>query len=238
MASLTFAPDRLIVSELFESVQGEGPSVGLPSTFLRLGFCNLQCGFCDTKYTWDFANYDRDAELRAREVWPLAQAICEGAPETLVITGGEPMLQQEAIVALIDAMDEHRMLRIEVETAGTIPPAPELMMRVDQWNVSPKLASSGNALEKRRVDAALLAFAALDSATFKFVVTGPSDLREIDQMAEELALSPEKVTFMPEGTTAQRIAEGARALLPECIARGVRLGYRLHVALFDDERGV
>lgn len=51
----------LSVSEVFASIQGEGPHTGRPSVFLRLGLCNLECAWCDTKYTWLFSDEQRDA---------------------------------------------------------------------------------------------------------------------------------------------------------------------------------
>ena len=47
--------------EIFTSIQGEGITCGLASIFVRLSLCNLACSFCDTKYTWDWAHFDRDA---------------------------------------------------------------------------------------------------------------------------------------------------------------------------------
>lgn len=44
----------LLVSEIFSSVQGEGPNAGRPSVFVRLGIYNLSCSWCDTPYTWLF----------------------------------------------------------------------------------------------------------------------------------------------------------------------------------------
>ena len=62
-------PTKLKLSEVFESIQGEGPSAGLPCVFVRLATCNLHCSYCDTKYTWDWQNYDYEREVR---VVPLA----------------------------------------------------------------------------------------------------------------------------------------------------------------------
>ncbi|MDP8906059.1 MAG: 7-carboxy-7-deazaguanine synthase QueE, partial [Thermoproteota archaeon] len=44
----------LKVSEVFDSIQGEGSYAGTPCIFLRLATCNLKCAWCDTKYTWDW----------------------------------------------------------------------------------------------------------------------------------------------------------------------------------------
>ena len=46
------------VNEIFKSIQGEGPNFGKPAIFLRTAQCNLKCTWCDTKYTWDWKNYD------------------------------------------------------------------------------------------------------------------------------------------------------------------------------------
>ena len=84
----------------------------------------------------------------------------------VVITGGEPLLQQRELKPLVDALRVERGWRVEVETAGTI--APDL--DVDQWNVSPKLANSGNPRDRRYKPDVLRAFEATGRAAFKFVV--------------------------------------------------------------------
>lgn len=53
--------ETMFVSEVFTSVQGEGPFCGRPSVFLRLGLCNLECAWCDTKYTWLYRDEQRDS---------------------------------------------------------------------------------------------------------------------------------------------------------------------------------
>ena len=129
--------------EIFESIQGEGASAGVPSTFVRLAVCNLQCSWCDTAYTWDWKEYERANQVLQISAAAVVDAVAGRRPRNVVVTGGEPLAQRHALAGLMRALREHGY-RIEVETNGTIPPG-ELTGLVDQWNVSPKLASSGNA---------------------------------------------------------------------------------------------
>ena len=166
--------------EIFASVQGEGATVGVPSVFVRLAECNLRCSFCDTKYTWDWENHDREAnvvELARDAIVEMIDRLAGDGISTIVITGGEPLLQQDAIAEV--AADLHALAyQIEVETAGTITPVERVAELVDRWNVSPKLASSGNKLTARLRTAPMSWFAASPRATFKFVAVGPEDLDE------------------------------------------------------------
>ena len=107
--------------------------MGRPCTFVRLTGCNLDCPWCDTTEVWkkgDWFNID--------EVQHMGR---------VVFTGGEPMLQQKAIEKFIkywDACDNksYDSLYVEVETNGTIMPSDYMMVRVNQWNCSPKLRNS------------------------------------------------------------------------------------------------
>ena len=49
--------------EIFHSIQGEGANIGKPAVFLRLGFCNLKCTWCDAKYTWDWTTNKAKEQL-------------------------------------------------------------------------------------------------------------------------------------------------------------------------------
>jgi organic radical activating enzyme len=225
--------------EIFASVQGEGATVGVPSVFVRLAECNLRCGFCDTKYTWDWEHHDREAnviELAREAIVETVDRLAGDGISTVVITGGEPLLQQDAIA---DVAADLRALgyQIEVETAGTITPSDAVAALVDRWNVSPKLASSGNKLTARLRSAPLAWFAASPRATFKFVAMSPDDLVEIRSIATTYQISPDRIIVMPEATDAATLAERSRALAPECARYGYRLGTRLHVIMWGSERG-
>jgi organic radical activating enzyme len=147
----------------------------------------------------------------------------------VVITGGEPLLQQRALVELLPALSPRR---IEVETAGTLAPSAELVALVDQFNVSPKLANSGNPVEQRWKPDVLRAFQDTGKAIFKFVVTGVEELEEV------AAFDVAPVWVMPEGTSAEVVRERLAALVEPVLARGWNLTPRLHVELWGDKRGV
>jgi 7-cyano-7-deazaguanosine (preQ0) biosynthesis protein QueE len=222
----------LVVSEVFgPTIQGEGPSVGRRAGFVRLGRCNLACTWCDTPYTWDWSRYDPAVELRRADVAAVVAEIEAMDVPLVVVTGGEPLLQQSALVPLLAALAQPGR-RIEVETAGTLAPSPELVALVDQFNVSPKLANSGNAVERRLHPDVLAAFTATGKAIFKFVV---ADVADLDEVAA-FGLTP--VWIMPEGTDPAVVQRRLAELVEPVLARGWNLTPRLHVAIWGDKRGV
>jgi 7-carboxy-7-deazaguanine synthase len=225
--------------EMFATVQGEGMSCGVPSVFVRLAECNLKCDWCDTKYTWDWKNLDRAAETLELAPSEVVQRVIELAGpriRNLVITGGEPLLQQEELAVMAARLRE-KGFRIEVETNGTIVPAAALAGAVDQWNVSPKLQGSKNLLRSRRRPEALTWFAEHPGGHFKFVVGSTLELTEIDELVVEYGIAGCRVILMPEGTEAAILAERSRWMVEECMSRGFRLGARLHVVLWGSTRG-
>src|SRR5690606_7841786 len=175
------SPDRSFkVSEIFQSVQGEGPSAGLPCIFVRLATCNLRCTWCDTRYSWDFAEYDYAEEVTHWSLGALRDRVVESRETRLVLTGGEPLIQQDLRTRLCAELPAE--LRIEIETNGTLVPNDSLCERVDQWNVSPKLANSGEPRQRRFRAAALGRFLATGRAWLKLVVAGETDSVEAAEL--------------------------------------------------------
>ncbi len=210
--------------EIFYSLQGEGVRMGTPAVFLRLAGCNLCCHWCDTKHSWG-----KGVEVDAAT---LAARILSYGCRSLVITGGEPLLQQEELATLLTLLPADFF--VEVETNGTLLPGSALAARVNQWNVSPKLSHSGNDATRALCADALAHFAPLPHAWFKFVVQAPLDWEAI----AALGLPRERTILMPCATT-RAVLEAARPAVAElCMQQGVRFGDRLHLLLWDDRKGV
>ncbi len=225
----------LRVSELFgPTFQGEGPSSGQRALFVRLTGCPLACSWCDTPYTWDSSRFDLRAESRTVPVEEIRAWVADWPGELVVVTGGEPLIQQASLATLT------RMLvsdgrRVEIETSGTIAPRAVLSETVALFVVSPKLANSGLPTARRLRPAALDALAATGRSVFKFVACNPGDLSEAAAVAKDYPSTP--VWVMPQGTTEQEVRDGLRALAGPVLDQGWHLSDRLHVNLWGDVRG-
>jgi organic radical activating enzyme len=231
----------VMVSEVFgPTVQGEGPSLGRRCAFVRLGRCNLTCSWCDTPYTWDWkgingVQFDPRKELTEMSVDEVIDRLEPMAVDRVVVTGGEPLLQQTELVRLCEALVEGGCV-VEIETNGTRAPSSELIALVERFNVSPKLANSGVA-EKDRLNLEALRCFASTSTCFKFVATDRSCLDEIGELQAVLPLESASIWVMPEGTTAATLTSRAGELTDAVIGAGWNLTTRLHVMLWGDERG-
>jgi 7-cyano-7-deazaguanosine (preQ0) biosynthesis protein QueE len=236
--------NTLVVNEIFgPTFQGEGRNLGMPTMFLRLAGCNLACVWCDTPYTWDWAGKNGKAYNPKEEMHPMTinQVVDElyrlrfpSAPFNLVISGGEPMLQQEGIQSLVIELLALDPWWVEIETAGTRPPIANFA--VDQFTVSLKLENSGNPIGKRQQQAAIRAFARDPRSIFKFVVSDPEDFDEIDELVQTYDLG--SVCIMPEGITPDKIQATSQAIAQAALVRGYRLTTRLQILLYGNRRAI
>ena len=241
---LTLATDDTGGPEIFASLQGEGPSAGKPCAFIRLSRCNLACVWCDTAYTWRFegdlrphrggVSYDRKTNQVTLSALEAARAIDRLPPRRLVITGGEPLLQATALAELAALLPDHG---IEIETNGTVEPAPRLDAYIDQYTVSPKLAHSGNPAALALLPERLRQWAAEPRAVFKFVIAAPADVTQVMALQAGFGIAPERIFLMPEGTDSAALRGRMAWLAPLCVEQGYRLSDRLHIHLYGDTRG-
>ncbi|TIX51291.1 7-carboxy-7-deazaguanine synthase QueE [Alteraurantiacibacter aquimixticola] len=241
---LTLATQAPGEPEIFASVQGEGPSVGRPVAFLRLSRCNLACVWCDTAYTWHFEGdnrphrdgetYERKANQLTMEVEDVAARIAALGQDRLVITGGEPLLQAGKLADMLAHLPD---VSVEIETNGTVKPPARLDVLVDQYNVSPKLAHSGNPPELALIPEMLDHWASEPRAFLKFVIAEPGDVDEVLALRERHHIPSSRIYLMPEGTDSETLRTREAWLAPLCMEHGLRLSDRLHIHLFGDTRG-
>jgi 7-carboxy-7-deazaguanine synthase len=242
--NLALATDDTGGPEIFASLQGEGPSAGMPVAFVRLSRCNLACTWCDTAYTWRFTGdnrphrdgiaFDRKANQVTLSPEETAARIAMLGQSRLVITGGEPLLQGGALAEMLGHLPD---MTVEIETNGTAQPPARLDVRVDQYNVSPKLSHSGNPAELALIPERLEAWAADPRAFFKFVIAAPDDVAEVLDLQRRYRIRPERVFLMAEGTDSATQRERQAWLSDLCLTHGFRMSDRLHIHLYGDTRG-
>ncbi len=161
--------------------------------------------------------------------------LMEAPVRSLVISGGEPMLQQRRLAVLIEMLLDNGW-HVEIETAGTIKPLD--MNMVSLFTVSLKLAHSGNAESLRLNHEAIGAFAACHHAVFKFVAGSVDDFAEIDHLVQEFFLRRDHIFIMPEGIKADRVQEVTAQIADATIKRGYHLTTRLQILTYGNKRAV
>lgn len=230
---------KLIVSEVFYSIQGEGQTMGIPSVFIRLGGCNLMCKskdwICDSIEVWQKSKAVNFADVLPEEY---LERLKNGAH--LIITGGEPLLHQHTLLSYLG------WLRVivgfspvtEIETNGTIEPIAELFPWIRYWNVSPKLSNSGESYERRVNEVAIhkiCSNVAKDRLMFKFVINKPEDLIEI---FDAYTIPAKCVFLMPAGATQEELLETRPMVAEQCKQFGFRYSERLHIGIWNKKTGV
>lgn len=113
------APDRLLLSEVYATIQGESSLVGHPTVFVRLYSCNLRCAWCDSMHAVEGGGYE---EVAADELARRVRALAVGGIRHVCWTGGEPLLQWRLIVRAVRLLPDRFVHSIE--TDGEVPIEP------------------------------------------------------------------------------------------------------------------
>ncbi len=211
--------ERLKLSEIFYSLQGEAQFVGLPTVFVRLTGCPLRCQYCDTAYAfhggewWNLPDIlEQVAQYRARDV---------------CVTGGEPLAQRACLTLLRELCD--RGFRVSLETSGAL----------DVSHVDPRVSrvvdvkTPGSGEADRNLYPQLQSLK--DPDQIKFVITSRADYEWSREKLKELALSERcGVLFSPSyGELEPR--ELAEWILADHLP--VRFQLQLHKLLWGEARG-
>jgi 7-carboxy-7-deazaguanine synthase len=213
------AAQRLKITEVFRSLQGEADTVGIPTVFVRLTGCPLRCGYCDTAYAFHGGEWwtieDVLARVRALEV----SHVC--------VTGGEPLAQPTA-AALLTALCDGGW-RVSLETSGAMPLAavdPRVVKVVDI-----KTPGSGEASRNRYDELARLGAADL----IKFVIVDRADYEWSRAQLRERRLA-ERCTVLFSPSHAELPARDlADWVLEDRLP--VRFQVQLHKYLWGDQPG-
>lgn len=231
---------KLRVSEIYPSIQCEGPRVGQPTVFLRFAGCNLKCpGWpCDTQYAIDPKIYRKDAHLLTVDevVTKTAYAAQSVGATNVCLTGGEPFLQNSEVLREVAFQLNNRSLALEAFTNGHLVPDwtyRELVAVVLDY----KLPGSG----EKPFDISLLS-RSLHRPTLKFTIKDRADFDEARRVWKE-EVEPLKYYTLQTyagvvwpGTGAMAAADLVDLILQNKLPW--KFNYQLHkVIWFEDERG-
>jgi 7-carboxy-7-deazaguanine synthase len=210
----------LTVCEQFKSIQGESTYSGLPCSFIRLTGCNLHCAYCDTRYAAD--------EGSPLSIETICSVVAGHGCGVVEITGGEPLIQEEAPALCRRLLDNNYIVLVETNGSLDIAALPESCVRI----VDVKCPMSGAA------DSFLIKnLGSLTSRDqLKFVISGNTDFDWARGFVRsnklegrcEIIFSPAQGLVSPRALAQWILDSGAR----------VRLGLQLHRVIWgEDVRG-
>ncbi|MBP5260162.1 MAG: putative 7-carboxy-7-deazaguanine synthase QueE [Paludibacteraceae bacterium] len=213
------------VIEKFVSIDGEGPTAGALSVFVRFAGCNLRCRWCDTSYAWQEepgCEYLTDARLAAY--------IRSTGVRHVTLTGGEPLLQKPLLSLLARLTD----CEVHIETNGSVGIERFRVGEHVHFVVDYKLPGSG--MEDRMDKNNLTAVRRQDA--YKFVIADEADLQRAFEVIERYRLTERCQVYL--STAFGEIAPDA--VVEEMIRRranGVKLQLQLHKYIWEpNKRGV
>jgi len=247
--------------EHFYSIQGEGKYVGTPSLFLRFGGCNMRCeGFgckekaddgvevigCDTVYAvnkehfaHNWVGISQSAELvNVLELYDLPEGV------DIVLTGGEPLIyaNDEIFISFLEELHK-RGHRITFETNGSLGVDFEKypVYKECVFALSVKLLNSGESYAKRIRGDVIYSLASNSAeAFFKFSIDADSINLALEEEIDEIrSHSPKtKVYCMPVGGSKKEVEKNTEPLIEFCKAKGYNFSDRLHIRIWDENKGV
>jgi 7-carboxy-7-deazaguanine synthase len=207
------------LSEIFYSLQGESSCAGLPCVFVRLAGCNLRCTYCDTKYA-----YESEFTLSVKDI---IKEIEKYFPVNLVeITGGEPLLQSEAIELMHFLIKKKYKVLLETNNSISLENVPDQVIKIVDF----KTPSSG--MSDRMLWDNIQYFQEKDE--LKFVIADRQDFDWSLMILKKYDLLKFQILFSPvfQELDANKLAEWILKMkLP------IKLNVQLHKLLWGDKRG-
>lgn len=209
----------LQVTEIFRSIQGESTYAGLPCTFVRLTGCNLRCVWCDTAYS-----FNGGERMTIDGIIDRVRALGGNLVE---LTGGEPLLQKEAIPLLKRLLTEGWTVLLETSGERPLEDVPAAVVKI----VDVKCPDSGEAdtFRLENLDAMgphdQLKLVIASRRDYEFA----RDFTQTHRLVERFAA----VYFSPVHGGVS-LADVARWMIEDGLD-GVRFGYQLHKVIWGAE---
>ena len=210
---------KLLITEIFHSIQGEGLLMGIPMIFIRTNGCNLRCKWCDSTYT-----FTGGKEIPLQELVDTASGAGE---EWICLTGGEPLLQREApeFVRAVTRAGK----KVLIETSGSLPVDEYTKIENVAIDMDVKTPSSGEEKSLRLGNIELLR----KSDYIKFVIADENDYAFATDFLSKHHLRCEAVFQPAWGTDIKWLAE---SVLKQGL--NVRVLPQLHKIIWGERRGV
>lgn len=200
------------VSEIFESIQGEGRHAGLPMLFIRLSGCTRACAYCDTKY------HTEGKEMSIEEV---AEAIRKSKKKIVCWTGGEPLMQLaqiKEIQTLVPGVSTHH-----IETNGDLF-MPEMAQHFSYLAISPKVEATASSVKEK----------------VKGMWEGKYDIKVVtDLETEGVEMIPYATMLMPLTLFEDsKDLEISKKVWQYCVEKNIRYSSRLQIWTYKKQRGI
>ena len=252
----------LYLVEHFYSIQGEGRYVGSPSVFFRFGGCNLKCeGFgckeiapdgttilgCDTVYAVNKEHFSKNwiAIKQAKELLNILDIYdLPQRPVDIVLTGGEPLLNlnDEIFLEFLQKLHE-KGHRVTFETNATININFEKFPIYKEFvfALSVKLSNSNEDIQKRLKGEVIYSIATnAKESFFKFSIDAESITLGLEEEIENIVMhsASTQVYCMPLGGNKEEVELNTPALIEFCKAKGYNFSDRLHIRIWDINKGV
>jgi organic radical activating enzyme len=218
-------------------IQGEGENILKPMIAIRCHICNIQCPGCDAYHTWDKTRISSDRyRISVKDLAEeLKQIYLEKGIYHLMITGGEPQLQQEEIKELMEILPV--FYQFDIETTGQRDwQILKLFWDRIYFDFSPKIGALTPGIEIKEY----LAFNNLPPNFGLKVVCSKenfdANLSEVKEFQNKYKINNNRVYLMPLGMTRDEVVEQLKFLVPKSIENHFNLSPRLHILIYDNQR--
>jgi len=212
--------NRLRITEIFFSLQGESRTVGFPTVFIRLTGCPLRCHYCDTEYAFTGGEY--------QQIDDIIQTANQYKTPFITVTGGEPLAQPNCLILLEKLCDIGK--QVSLETSGALDVSKVDLRVVKVMDL--KTPKSGEMMRNLWDNIAYLN----PKDQIKFVICGRQDYDWARMKMDEHQLANKcEILFSPSHGEVDG-AELAGWILQDQLP--VRMQLQLHKILWGDKKGV